>query len=280
MSQGETNCPFLMFTGRAAERRRHDQIGLAAEKCRNLQHVHDLGDGRHVGGLMHVGQHRNVHFVFHLFQNAQAFLHPRPAKTADRGAVRLVVGRLEDEGEIQRARHALDDLRHAQRVLFALDDARARDQEQDRRRRRERYRFGKIGHGLRPIRAMRILNHAVHKGTRRKINENLLQPSCLCGYCIFLRLPPPHFFRPQEHLDLGRCLSAPSFLPVLVRSADERLEQRMRLQRLRLELGMELAADEITDVRESQPSPRRCRRASIRKSAGRAAVMRALRTRG
>ena len=34
-------------------------------------------------------------------------------------------------------------------------------------------------------------------------------------------------------------------MPVFVSGADERLEQRMRLQRLRLELRMELAAEEM-----------------------------------
>jgi len=42
---------------------------------------------------------------------------------------------------------------------------------------------------------------------------------------------------------VGLCLQAP--LAVLVRRADEAAEQRMRLQRLGFELGVELAAEEI-----------------------------------
>src|SRR5208337_697829 len=55
---------------------------------------------------------------------------------------------------------------------------------------------------------------------------------------------PSHFFRPQEHLHFGRVFLLFLFLPVFVRSAHERLKQRMRLQRLRFEFGMKLASDE------------------------------------
>src|SRR5450756_1819077 len=57
-------------------------------------------------------------------------------------------------------------------------------------------------------------------------------------------LSSPHFFRPQEHLDLGRVFLLFLFLPVFVRSAHECLKQRMRLQRFRFEFRMELAPDE------------------------------------
>ena len=52
----------------------------------------------------------------------------------------------------------------------------------------------------------------------------------------------------MEHLDLrGGFVRAP-LQAIFVRRADERLEQRMRLERLRLEFRMELAADEIRMV--------------------------------
>src|SRR5258708_21049957 len=112
------------------ERRRHDQVGLAAEEGRNLQHVHHLGDGSHVGHLMNIGEHRDVYFVFHLLQNAQAFLHPLPAIAPDRGSVRLVIRRFENEREIKRTHHALDDLRHAQDVLFTFNHTGPGNEEQ------------------------------------------------------------------------------------------------------------------------------------------------------
>src|SRR5216683_3787580 len=127
---GRNELPLLDVHRTPAERRRHNQVGLAAEKCRNLQNVDNLSDGSHVGRLMHIGEHRNVHFVFHLFQNAQAFLDPRPAVAADRGAVRLVVRGFEDERKVEGTHHALDDLRHAQGVLFALNHTRPGNEEQ------------------------------------------------------------------------------------------------------------------------------------------------------
>src|ERR1700686_5813526 len=57
-------------------------------------------------------------------------------------------------------------------------------------------------------------------------------------------LSPSHFFRPQEHLDLGGTLLHFLLPSVLIRSAHERLKQRMRLQRLRFEFRMELTPNE------------------------------------
>ena len=119
-----------MFTGRPLSAAATTRSVWRQRNAGNLQHVHDFGHGGDVGHLMHVSQYRNVHFVFHFLQNAQAFLHARPAIAADRSAVRLVVGRFEDEREIQRTRHALDDLRHAQRVIFALNHAGPGNEEQ------------------------------------------------------------------------------------------------------------------------------------------------------
>src|SRR6202011_3037367 len=56
------------------------------------------------------------------------------------------------------------------------------------------------------------------------------------------------FLRPVKHLHFGcRFLRAP-FQSVLVSSTHKSLEQRMRFQRLRLELGMELAPNEMRMV--------------------------------
>ncbi len=49
----------------------------------------------------------------------------------------------------------------------------------------------------------------------------------------------------MEHLHLDRLLLGLALQPVLIRRPDKRAEQRMRLQRLRLEFRMELAADEM-----------------------------------
>ena len=77
------------------------QIGLAAQKRGNLQHVDNFRNLGHVRHFVHIGQHRNLKFIFNFFQNAQAFLHAGPAKAANRSAVGFVVAGFEDEREIR-----------------------------------------------------------------------------------------------------------------------------------------------------------------------------------
>jgi hypothetical protein len=55
-----------------------DEIGLAAQKGRRLQHVDHRRDFRQRGILVHVGQHRHADAVLHLFQDVQALLQPGP----------------------------------------------------------------------------------------------------------------------------------------------------------------------------------------------------------
>ena len=52
----------------------------------------------------------------------------------------------------------------------------------------------------------------------------------------------------MKHFNVGRLLVLAPFLPVLISRAHKGFEQRMRLQRLRLELRMELASDEVRVV--------------------------------
>src|SRR5258706_2616397 len=54
----------------------------------------------------------------------------------------------------------------------------------------------------------------------------------------------------MEHFYRRSFLFGTSLRAMLIRRRDECAEQRMRLQRLRLELGMELAADEMRMVRQ------------------------------
>jgi hypothetical protein len=48
----------------------YDQIGLAAEKCRNLKNVSHFGNLRDIGSLVDIGQHGYVNFIFHFLENA------------------------------------------------------------------------------------------------------------------------------------------------------------------------------------------------------------------
>ena len=65
-----------------------DQVGLAAEKRRNLQHICDLGDLGDIRRFVHVGKHGNLYFIFNLFENAQPLNQPR-ARESFRIEVRL-----------------------------------------------------------------------------------------------------------------------------------------------------------------------------------------------
>ena len=60
MSQGARNWPFLTLTARPVSAAATQQVGLAAEEGRDLQHVDDLGDRRALLGLVHVGEHRQA----------------------------------------------------------------------------------------------------------------------------------------------------------------------------------------------------------------------------
>src|SRR5215471_1828338 len=59
-----------------------------------------------------------------------------------------------------------------------------------------------------------------------------------------------NFFWPQEHLDLRRFFLRDPLQALLICRGDKRPEQRVRLQRLRLELRVKLAPDEVRMVRQ------------------------------
>src|SRR6185437_3476551 len=63
-------------------------------------------------------------------------------------------------------------------------------------------------------------------------------------------LPARHFHWPMEHLHFCGLLLFRPFLCVLVGRPYECPEERMRLQRLRLKFGMELAPNEVGMVRQ------------------------------
>ena len=63
MSHGARNWPFLTLTGLPVRGGREQKVGLAAEKGRDLQNVHGLGDGGALLGLMHVGDDRQAEYA-------------------------------------------------------------------------------------------------------------------------------------------------------------------------------------------------------------------------
>src|SRR6266849_2823966 len=95
-----------------------------------------------------------------------------------------------------------------------------------------------------------------HRRGRRDRRETLrknslgffsaLSANSAVNFCSVPRDP----LRPMEHLNSGNFLLRPPFLSMFVCRAHKCSEQRMRLQRLRFELGMKLAANEMRMVRQ------------------------------
>ncbi len=65
MPSGCIHCPFLTLTGRARRAGCLQEISLAAEKRRDLQHIDDLGRDRALRWLMHVRQDAESRGVAH-----------------------------------------------------------------------------------------------------------------------------------------------------------------------------------------------------------------------
>ncbi len=103
------------------------QIGLAAQESRHLQHVDDLGHADRLFRVVDIGDHRQSGRTLDLRQGLEPRLFTGPAEARLRGAIGLVEGRLEDQ------RHAvafgdLPDLAgDVDHEVPRLDDARTGD---------------------------------------------------------------------------------------------------------------------------------------------------------
>ena len=102
---------------------RDDQIGLTAEERGNLQEVQNLRRRAHVPGFMHVGRDRDTQLAADSCQDLQAAFKSRAPKGANGSPVGLVVGRLEDEGDVESGSDLPETGGHPQGVFFAFDDA-------------------------------------------------------------------------------------------------------------------------------------------------------------
>ena len=78
--------------------RRHQQVGLAAQKRGDLQHVDHLGDRRGLIGLVDIGQNRQPRVRLHARQTARPSASPGPRNDSST-SIRLVERRLEDQGQ-------------------------------------------------------------------------------------------------------------------------------------------------------------------------------------
>src|SRR5262249_20021718 len=107
----------------ASPRRGDQQIGLAAEKGWDLEHVHRFGDGGALLGLMHIGEYGKPGALLDLGENRQGFGEPQPSRAPRPGAVRLVEGGLVDEADAGVTGDLLQSLGGFERMRSALECA-------------------------------------------------------------------------------------------------------------------------------------------------------------
>ncbi|CEE66236.1 conserved hypothetical protein [Xanthomonas citri pv. citri] len=107
-----------------------DEVGLAHQKCRGLQHVDNGRDLVHRGVFVHVGEHRHADLLLYRIQHLQAFFQARATEAGAGGAIGLVETRLEDEVDPELAGDLLELAGHVELQLHRFDHAGAGDQEQ------------------------------------------------------------------------------------------------------------------------------------------------------
>ena len=91
-----------------------NQVGLANQKSRNLDHVDDFGCVFRLRDFVNIGENRNPHFALYPRENFEAFLQTGTAKGIVTGAIRLIEGAFEDVWETSAARDFRDPARMAE----------------------------------------------------------------------------------------------------------------------------------------------------------------------
>ena len=112
--------------------RRDEQIGLPAQERGDLQDVRDLGRGRHVAGLVDVGEDREAGSRADSLEGLEPALETGAPPCPDPRPVRLVVGRLVDDVHAELRRELAQGLADSQVQVVGFDDAGPRDEERGR----------------------------------------------------------------------------------------------------------------------------------------------------
>ena len=113
----------------AGLRGRFQQIGLAAEKCGDLEDVDPLTSDRGLLFIVDVGRHRDSQFLSDSVQQLATLEAIHSSKGVDGTPIGLVVARLEDEIDIHRLRDLLDSRSDIEKELFGFDDTRAENED-------------------------------------------------------------------------------------------------------------------------------------------------------
>ena len=127
---GREELALLDVHGLAATRDGLDEVGLAAQERRSLEHVDHRRDFVERRVLVHVGDDRNARLVAHAFEYSQPGFHSRPPKALVRGPVRLVEGRLVDEPDPASLGNPRERVRRLHRQRLGFDDAGAGNEKQ------------------------------------------------------------------------------------------------------------------------------------------------------
>ena len=106
------------------------QVRLAGEERRDLNHVADFRRPPDLSDVVHVRQNGHLKFLLDSGQNLEPRSEPRPAVGAEGSAVRFIERSFEDERNFELARRRNEVLGEFERVPLALDDARPGDQEE------------------------------------------------------------------------------------------------------------------------------------------------------
>jgi hypothetical protein len=106
------------------------KLGLTAEKCRNLQDIHNLGSLDGIFGRMNIRQYRDTKLFPHLGKYVKRFIIAYRHKGTSTCPIRLLIGRFEDEGNPAPFCDTDDLSGRCQNHLSALNNAGARDQDE------------------------------------------------------------------------------------------------------------------------------------------------------
>ncbi len=185
-----------MFTGRPVVASGDEQVGLATEEGRDLQHIDDCADLRALVRQVHVGEDGEAALLAHARELGESLLDTRAARRTGIGPVGLVEGRLEDDPPGDERCEAGERVGNAQVERVVLEHAGARDQEE---------------------------------AVRRKAGVHAQSAA-------------------STSVSVGR--GAHRLAPARDRGGDEGGEERVRARGARLQLGVELTADEPRMLRQ------------------------------
>ena len=127
---GREKLAFLNIHAAFGPGRGLDQIGLAAQKCGNLEDIADFGNGPALGDFVNVGQHWDPEGAFDFGERGQAAFQAGAAEAGAGGAVGFVKTGFENKRQAEIGANAGEFFGRTERQSFVFDDAWPGDHEQ------------------------------------------------------------------------------------------------------------------------------------------------------